>query len=83
VVGLIASPEHVAQIRRSRVLTLADRELKEYVDRDAISAEIAFTRRLCARHRWPLIDVTRRSIEETAASILKLYHDRQANMVGA
>lgn len=83
VVGLIASPEHVAQIRRSRVLTLADRELKDYVDRDSISAEIAFTKRLCARHRWPLIDVTRRSIEETAAAILKLYEDRQAMLAEA
>lgn len=83
VVGLVASPEHVAQVRRNRVLSLADRELKDYVDRDMISTEIAYTRRLCARHRWPLIDVTRRSIEETAAAILKLYHDRQATMVEA
>ncbi len=78
VVGLIATSEHIEQVRRSRVLTLADRELKDYVDRDTITAEIAFTRRLCAKHRWPVIDVTRRSIEETAASILKLYQDRQS-----
>jgi len=81
VVGLIATPEHIEQVRRNRVLTLADRDLKDYVDRDAIAAEIAFTRRLCAKHRWPVIEVTRRSIEETAAAILKLYQDRQSEPV--
>jgi len=81
VVGLIATPEHIEQVRRNRVLTLADRDLKDYVDRDAIAAEISFTRRLCAKHRWPVIEVTRRSIEETAAAILKLYQDRQSEPV--
>ena len=46
--------------------------------REAIAAEIAETRQLCARRGWPVIDVTRRSIEETAAAILRLYHDRGA-----
>ena len=49
-----------------------------YVDREAIAAEIAETRQLCARRGWPVIDVTRRSIEETAAAILRLYQDREA-----
>jgi len=78
VVGLIASSERISHIRRNRVLALADRDLKDYVDPDTISEEIAFSRRLCSRHRWPVIDVTRRSVEETAAAILKLYHDREA-----
>jgi [pyruvate, water dikinase]-phosphate phosphotransferase / [pyruvate, water dikinase] kinase len=78
IVGLIASPERIAQIRRNRVLTLADREMADYVDRDLIAKEITFSRQLCARHGWPLIDVTRRSIEETAAAIVELYEDRQA-----
>ncbi len=78
VVGLIASPERIAQIRRSRVLSLADRDLKDYVDEEKISAEIVHTRRICARFNWPLIDVTRRSIEETAAAIIRLYQVRQA-----
>lgn len=80
VVGLVAAPEHIAQVRRSRMLMLADRELKDYVDHDSISAEIAYTRRLCAKHRWPVIEVTRRSIEETAAAVLKLYRDRQSEL---
>jgi len=41
--------------------------------------EVAFARKLSARHDWPLLDVTRRSIEETAAAIMKLYSDRQRN----
>lgn len=76
VVGLIASADRIAQVRRNRVLELADRDLEDYVDRDSIAQEIAFTRRLCGRHDWPIIDVTRRSIEETAAAIITLYNDR-------
>jgi regulator of PEP synthase PpsR (kinase-PPPase family) len=78
VVGLVASPERIAQVRQNRVIEHAHDHLEEYVDRDAIAAEIAQTRQLCARRGWPIIDVTRRSIEETAAAIIRLYHDREA-----
>jgi regulator of PEP synthase PpsR (kinase-PPPase family) len=78
VVGLVASPERIAQVRQNRVLEHAASHLDAYVDREAIAAEIAETRQLCARRGWPVIDVTRRSIEETAAAILRLYHDRGA-----
>lgn len=78
VVGLVASPERIAQVRQNRVLEHARAHLDNYVDREAITAEIAATRQLCSRRGWPVIDVTRRSIEETAASILRLYHDREA-----
>src|SRR5665648_14811 len=77
-VALVASPERIAQVRQNRVIEQAHGHLEEYVDRDAIAAEIAQTRQLCARHGWPIIDVTRRSIEETAAAIIRLYHDRKA-----
>ena len=76
VVGLVAAPERIAEIRRNRVQLLADRNLDEYVDRTQIANEIAYSRRLCGRHGWPIIDVTRRSIEETAATIIRLLHDR-------
>ncbi len=78
VVGLVASAERIAEIRRNRVRFLGDRNLDEYVDRDSISQEILYSRRLCARHGWPVIDVSRRSIEETAAHILRLFHDRES-----
>ncbi len=79
VVGLVASAQRVSQIRRNRVLTLADRELGDYVDRDLIAKEIVHSRQIFQRHGWPVIDVTRRSIEETAAEILQL---REAHMSG-
>jgi len=78
VVGLVASAERISQVRQNRVLEHAASHLDAYVDREAIAAEIAETRQLCARRGWPVIDVTRRSIEETAAAILRLYHDRGA-----
>jgi len=78
VVGLFASPERIVQIRQNRLLGLkAHRDDDLYVDRDAVAEEVAFSRRLCAKHNWPLIDVTRRSIEETAAAVLRLLSDRR------
>jgi regulator of PEP synthase PpsR (kinase-PPPase family) len=76
IVGLTASAERISQIRRQRVMTLADRELDTYVDRNLIVQEIAFARALCQRNNWPIIDVTRRSIEETAAAIIQLMDER-------
>lgn len=77
IVGLIASADRIAQVRQNRVLEMGDSDLSDYVDRDTIAQEITFTRRLCSRHSWPIIDVTRRSIEETAAAVIKLYSDRE------
>jgi regulator of PEP synthase PpsR (kinase-PPPase family) len=73
VVGLIATPERIVALRQNRILSLnAATPDDSYVDKASVAAEIAFTRKLCARHSWPIIDVTRRSIEETAAAILAL-----------
>jgi len=75
VVCLVASPDRIAEIRRNRAMILSDRNLDEYVDREVIRAEIQYSRRLCAKFGWPVIDVTRRSVEETAATIIKLFND--------
>jgi hypothetical protein len=77
VVGLVASPERIVQIRQNRLLSLRADDDTDYVDRERVAEEIAMSRRLCARHNWPMIDVTRRSIEETAAAILDLYRDHR------
>lgn len=77
VVCLVASPERVAEVRRNRAMLMSDRDLDDYVDRGRIASEIAHSRKLCAKHGWPVIDVTRRSIEETAATIIRLKHDRE------
>ena len=77
IVGLVASAERIVQIRQNRLLALnADSNDATYVDREAVAAEIANARRLCARKGWPTIDVTRRSIEETAAAVIALLHER-------
>jgi regulator of PEP synthase PpsR (kinase-PPPase family) len=81
VVGLVASPERIVQIRQNRLLSLKADEDTSYVDRELVAEEIAFSRRLCARHNWPIIDVTRRSIEETAAAILDLYRDHSLRFI--
>lgn len=80
IVCLVASADRIAEIRRNRALMLSDRDLDDYVDRGRIAAEIAYSRKICAKHGWPLIDVTRRSIEESAATIIKLLHDRRAGI---
>lgn len=78
VVGLFASPERIVQIRQNRLLGLkAHQDSDQYIDRKAVAEEIAFSRRLCAKHNWPLIDVTRRSIEETAAAVMSLLAERR------
>lgn len=78
VVCLIASPDRIAEVRRNRALLIGDRDLEDYVDRSRIAAEITYTRKLCAKHGWPIIDVTRRSVEETAATIIRLMQDLKA-----
>jgi regulator of PEP synthase PpsR (kinase-PPPase family) len=78
VVGLFASPERIVQIRQNRLLGLnAHQDDDQYIDRKAVTEEVMLSRRLCAKHNWPIIDVTRRSIEETAAAVLKLLVERR------
>lgn len=73
VVGLVASPERIVQIRQNRLLTLNANHDTPYVDKMSVAEEVAHSRRLFAEHGWPTIDVSRRSIEETAAAIIDLY----------
>ncbi|AGK59610.1 PEP synthetase regulatory protein [Hyphomicrobium denitrificans 1NES1] len=77
---LIANVDRIADVRRNRAVLMADRDLESYVDRDLISAEIAYTRKIAAQYGWPIIDVTRRSIEEAATMILKLLQDRKSGL---
>ncbi|WP_293867913.1 pyruvate, water dikinase regulatory protein [uncultured Alsobacter sp.] len=81
VVGLVATPERIVQIRQNRLLTLNAPEDSPYVDKAAVTEEVAFSRKLCARNNWPVIDVTRRSIEETAAAILELYRAHRMRFI--
>ena len=73
VVGLIATAERVSHVRQNRILgSGAGYDAQGYVDRATIAEELAYARQICARHGWPMIDVSRRSIEETAAAIVAL-----------
>jgi len=69
IVGLIASAEHISHIRKNRDLG-EDIDIESYSDRIFIMEELNYARRICTEHNWPMIDVTRRSIEETATAIL-------------
>ncbi|MGK6322844.1 pyruvate, water dikinase regulatory protein [Sphingomonas sp. DT-51] len=77
IVGLTTSADRLIQVRRNRLLSLNQAPETDYVDQDAVAREIAFARRIFADNGWPVIDVTRRSIEETAAAIIALVNDRR------
>jgi regulator of PEP synthase PpsR (kinase-PPPase family) len=77
IVGLTTAPRRLVEIRRNRLLSLNERTETAYVDEERVEQEVAFARRMFADNGWPVIDVTRRSIEETAAAIIKLYTERQ------
>ena len=72
IVGLVADPDRLADIRRNRVAIMKDHKLKEYTDLIFIKKEILESKNLFKKNNWPIVDVTRRSVEETAASILKI-----------
>ena len=72
IIGLIADPERLSDIRRNRVAIMKDHNLKEYTDLNSIKKEVENSKNLFKKNNWPIIDVTRRSVEETAASILKI-----------
>ena len=78
VVGLTTAPRRLVQIRRNRLLSLNENTETAYVDEEKVGKEVAYARRLFADNGWPVIDVTRRSIEETAAAVIKLYNERAA-----
>lgn len=77
IVALVASPDRIVQLRKNRVLSFDDNLADDsYVDRATISEEIAYTRKLCKTRNWPMIDVSKRSIEEIAAEILSLFSSK-------
>ena len=81
IVGLVASAERIVQIRQNRLLSLNADAQTEYVDKAAVAEEVAASRRLFAEQSWPVIDVTRRSIEETAAAVLDLYRAHRLKFI--
>ncbi|HBH26681.1 MAG TPA: phosphoenolpyruvate synthase regulatory protein [Rhodospirillaceae bacterium] len=81
-VGLVAAPSHLVEVRRTRLRMAGEAALagNTYLDEEAIIAEVRAARRLFARHGWPVIDVTRRSVEETAAEVLGLFQEARGEV---
>ncbi|MGF1461741.1 MAG: pyruvate, water dikinase regulatory protein [Maricaulaceae bacterium] len=77
IIGLTTSPDRLVQIRRNRLLSLAEDRDTSYVETESVKDEVAYARRLFSKHQWPVIDVTRRSIEETATKILLLITEKR------
>lgn len=72
IIGLTKDPNQLIQVRRHRLRLLSQDEETDYVDPERVKKEVLQARRLCGEHGWPIIDVSRRSIEETAATILQM-----------
>ena len=79
VVGLSTEPERLADIRKNRMNTLKETENKSYTNIDNIKKEVEDAKRTFKKYKWPMIDVTRKSVEETAASIIKIYEIYKQN----
>ena len=82
VVGLTKDPKSLVQIRKNRLRSLNEDDNTDYIDIETVKQEVIGCRRVCAEHGWPVIDVSRRSIEETAAAAIKLYETRQSKRIG-
>ncbi|MBN4046582.1 kinase/pyrophosphorylase [bacterium AH-315-P15] len=80
IIGLTVSADRLIQVRRNRLLSLKEKAETDYTDPDLVKREVVEARRIFTRAGWPVIDVSRRSIEETAASALNLLHDSKARL---
>ena len=78
VIGLFVEAERLSEVRKTRVSVNASVDLKIYTDVEKIRAELDSSKKIFKKYNWPSIDVTRRSVEETAASILKIYEIKKS-----
>ena len=77
VVGLLINSERLIEIRKNRISNLDNRENSSYIDYELVNQEIMEAKKLYQKNKWPIIDVTRKSVEETAATIIKLYEQKK------
>jgi len=73
IVGLTAEPDRLVDLRKNRMQSIKDNESTEYTSLDIVQKEMEDARKLFQKYKWPSIDVTRKSVEETAASVLKIH----------
>ena len=79
IVGLTTEPERLVDIRRNRINSLKEKEATSYINIEKISKEVEEAKKLFKKYNWPTVDVTRKSVEETAASVIKIYEISKNN----
>ena len=79
IVGLTAEPERLVDIRRNRMHSLKEKENTNYINYNKISKEVEEAKKIFKKYNWPTVDVTRKSVEETAASVIKIYEIEKEN----
>ena len=77
--GLITEAERLFDIRRNRLNSLKENEASDYTNLEKIKQEVDQSKKIFKKNKWPIIDVTRKSVEETAASIIKIYEIQNKN----
>ena len=77
--GLTAEPDRLVDLRKNRMQSIKDNESTEYTNLDIVQKEMEGARKLFQKYKWPSIDVTRKSVEETVASIIKIYEIYKKN----
>ena len=80
VIGLVTEAERLFDIRRNRLNSLKENEASDYTNLEKIRAEVDRSKKIFKQNKWPIIDVTRKSVEETAASIIKIYEIKNKNV---
>ena len=79
VIGLVTEAERLFDIRRNRLSSLKEKEVSDNTDLERIKIEVEQSKKIFKKNKWPTIDVTRKSVEETAASIIKIYEIKNKN----
>ena len=79
IVGLVTEAERLFDIRRNRLNTLKENEASDYTNLEKIKNEVEESKKIFKKNKWPTIDVTRKSVEETAASIIKIFEIKNKN----
>ena len=79
IVGLTTEPERLVDIRRNRMNTLKEKEKTNYTNIQKISKEVEESKKIFKKYNWPSVDITRKSVEETAASVIKIYEIEKEN----
>ncbi len=80
IIGLTTDPSRLSDIRRNRMNTLKEMEVTNYTDFEKIKKEIEEAKKIFKKYNWPIVDVTRKSVEETAASVIKIYEIAKENV---